>query len=459
MTATLDRTFQNKIQNKVKTLIVELERKAIEREVLARLLVLTIVSKSHMFLIGEPGVGKTYLIKKALYAISDARFFEYLMSPSTQAKEILGVPYEGDNGQILYNIKDSIVDSHYVFLDEGFKAPSAINNALLGIASNERAFHMRGTGRGPVKTDVRTLFFASNEFPTDSTLDAFDDRLHIRYEPLRIRGKENYKRYLREDYDKSNEFSVDITVEEIDAIVVLSQDVKMTEYIENIIVVIKDLFIKQRTQMSDRKIKNAQNIMKVSAYCNGRKELDISDILIFIHVGWRNFDDRERVKEICFDTLFKSKNFFNAEIERFEQFSQQQINNVNNDFEPILQKRIQMEPSKISATLAKSRTPMENTLKNIQLVDRKLQELLEYFDAIERMEEMTRNNIFHIDLLKEKEMLVPKPYERSFDSDMILKIEKIMVLLRQNGNLLKDFLEASRDVQGYIEYTPKKVRQ
>jgi len=458
LTANIDKTFQEKIHEKTKTLIAELENKAIEREVLARLLVLTIVSESHMFLIGEPGVAKTYLIKKVRHAVRNGRFFEYLMSQSTQAKEILGVPYEGDNGQILYNIKDSIVDSHFVFLDEGFKAPSAINNALLGIASNERTFHMRGTGRGPVKTDVRSLFFASNEFPEDSVLDAFDDRLHIRYQPLRIRKHENYKRFIRGDFDKSNKFSVSFTIEELDAIVSMAENVKISEYIEEVIIAIKELFVKQRIKMSDRKISNAINIMKVSAFCNGRTELDLSDVLLFMHIGWRNFDDRDRVKEICYDTLFKSKNYFEAEIEKFEQLSIQQINFAKNDLEPILQKQIKLDASSISRELARYRPPIKKTYENMMLLDKKIQEILEYFKTIKSIEDLTRNNIFHIDLLKEDEMLIPKPYTRSFDDDMISKCEAIMVSLRKTGNILKEFLDTCIDIQSYLEYTPKKIR-
>lgn len=458
LTANIEKTFQVDIHNRIKKLIEELESKAIEREILARLLVLTIVSKSHIFLIGEPGVGKTYLIKKVLFAISNARFFEYLMSQSTEAKEVLGVPYQGDNGQILYNTKDSMVDSHFVFLDEGLKARSSISNAMLGIMSQDRTFHMRGEGRGAVKTDLMSLFLASNEFPADSTMDAYDDRLHIRYEPLRIRKTENFKRYMRGDYDKTNNFTVNIDKEEINSICTLSEDISLPSHIEDILIVIKDLLIKQRSKASDRKIDDSLRIMRVSAYCNGRNALDVSDVLLLMHLSWRNFDDRDRVKEICYNSLFRSKNYFEAEIEKFDQMAQQQLNFVKNELEPILQKQIKMEPVTISKELARYTPPIHDTHRNLLAIEKRLLEILDYFETIKEMESLTRNNIFHIDLLKEEEMMVPKPYMRSFDIKMIGDIETVIVALRQGGSILQEFLSTCVDVTSYMEYTPKKVR-
>ena len=45
--------FQEEMSNKLRIAISELEKKAIEREVLARLMVLAVVSKTHLFLIGD----------------------------------------------------------------------------------------------------------------------------------------------------------------------------------------------------------------------------------------------------------------------------------------------------------------------------------------------------------------------------------------------------------------------
>ena len=61
------------IIEKTVSLINEIDKKVIEREELVRLMVLSIFSKSHIFLIGPPGVGKTYIINIVIRAIKDAK--------------------------------------------------------------------------------------------------------------------------------------------------------------------------------------------------------------------------------------------------------------------------------------------------------------------------------------------------------------------------------------------------
>ena len=74
--------FIPKTQEEYKQLIAqvikELEHKAIEREELVRILVLAIFSRTNVFLIGPPGVGKTYILNILINSIPGTRGFEYL---------------------------------------------------------------------------------------------------------------------------------------------------------------------------------------------------------------------------------------------------------------------------------------------------------------------------------------------------------------------------------------------
>lgn len=66
-------------KKKIISLLEELNKKMLERDELFKLLLLTVFSKSHIFLIGRPGVGKTDIISLIKNVFLDTRYFEYLI--------------------------------------------------------------------------------------------------------------------------------------------------------------------------------------------------------------------------------------------------------------------------------------------------------------------------------------------------------------------------------------------
>jgi MoxR-like ATPase len=441
-------------REKTVRIITELENKAIEREILSRLIILNFLSSSNMFLIGAPGIAKSYLVKKAAYCVNGAKYFEYLMTSTTQEKELLGVPYEGKDGKIMYNTKDSIIDSHIVFVDEGFKAKSSVLNSFLGITSNDREFHQRGADRGVVKTNVRTFITASNEFSKGTEAQAFVDRLHFVYEPRRIMQPENYKRFLLGEFDKSNNFSEHFELEEIDEIKVLADEIIITDFIMDIIITIKDRMIKEGIEASDRKIENAKRIMKVSAFCNDRKHLDVSDVALFLHLGWKDFNERDRTKEICYDTFFKTRNFFKGEIEKLEKSLTIQDNFVKNNMEDVFNKRVSLEPKNIIAFFPRWKNNAVNIIKNYESIEQGYLGILGRFEAAEKVEDQIRDNIFLTDILLEEKLSVPNPYKRSFDDKLRDLVDNKIVHIRQTKKKLQHFLDECPEPALYSGYTP-----
>ena len=70
-----------------------------------------------------------------------------------------------------------LAQAHFGFLDEVFKANSAVLNALLTVL-NEREFDNGGPIR--LKLPLISLFGASNELPEGQELEAFWDRFLLR---------------------------------------------------------------------------------------------------------------------------------------------------------------------------------------------------------------------------------------------------------------------------------------
>lgn len=447
--------FQTLVNYKSKIIINELEGKAIEREVLARILWLAVLSQSHVFLIGDPGVAKSYLIEKVRYAVKDATYFEHLMAHNTKPEEILGVPFMTENGEIEYNIKNSVVDSIFIFLDEIYKSPAQILNSLLGVLSNTRTFHMRGETRGPVVTKLMTAFSASNEFPTGDELNALGDRFHFWYQVERIKTEANYRRYILGDYDKSNVFTQTFEVDEIKAIKELAlKYVSIPPYIVNIIIDLKTSFVQKKAKASDRKIGTTINdIMKVSAFCNGRFELDISDIFLFMHAQWSNYIDREKIKKAILIYFFSNKSTFNGKIEEIDRAYNTLNGNMRSDIDEILEKRVKLDPFFINKNFNLWINSIDKEFKEANIIINSINLILQQFEQIDLFEENIRKNIFLVDLLKEEEFGVIYPYQKSYDGSMIKRCENLKHLATIEYNKCNHFLQNCRKASEYIEYS------
>ncbi len=146
-----------------------------ETEILATLT--SLVSGEPLILVGPPGVAKTALIE-SLAKMINAKYFYYLLTRFTEPDELLGpldiiALREGRYERITRN---RLPEAEIVFLDEIFKASSAIRNILLDIILNKR--YLNGTDYK--KLSMISLFTASNEISTDAEDQAFYDRLTLR---------------------------------------------------------------------------------------------------------------------------------------------------------------------------------------------------------------------------------------------------------------------------------------
>lgn len=146
-----------------------------EREVVAVLAGLA--SGEPVFLCGPPGTAKTALVEEVARCLN-AKYFYYLLTRFTEPDELLGplnvvALREGRWERVSEN---RLPTADLVFLDEVFKAGSAILNTLLDIILNRRILN----GTTYVQLPLLALYTASNEVTSDADLVAFYDRLLIR---------------------------------------------------------------------------------------------------------------------------------------------------------------------------------------------------------------------------------------------------------------------------------------
>jgi MoxR-like ATPase len=141
-------------------------------------LILATVSGEHIVVIGSPGTAKSYTVR--LFAkLVNASFYQYLLTKFTSYDEIFGsVDITAlTKGEFKRNYS-RIIEADFIFLDEIFKANSAILNALLSLLQERVVYDtMSGEAR---QANVHTAVGASNETPEDPELQALYDRFTIR---------------------------------------------------------------------------------------------------------------------------------------------------------------------------------------------------------------------------------------------------------------------------------------
>src|SRR5689334_20316846 len=149
------------LREKINRFRVALGRYFVAKQHLIDLMVTAAVAQEPLLLVGPPGTAKSDLVVKFKDAleIPEGDYFEYLLTRFTEPSEVFG-PIdiaELRAGRYLRRDRGKLPTARLVFLDEIFKANSAILNSLLTVI-NERKFYQDGQ---PVPVKLRVLLAAT----------------------------------------------------------------------------------------------------------------------------------------------------------------------------------------------------------------------------------------------------------------------------------------------------------
>lgn len=305
------------IRNKVKALLEQMNRGAMEREEVMGLSLLAAMAGESIFLLGLPGVGKSMVARRLKDAFSGARSFEYLMSRFSTPDEIFGpVSISKLKDEDTYErVTDGYLPSaDIVFLDEIWKAGPAIQNSLL-TAINEKIFR---NGERDMTLPLIGLISASNELPAEGEgLEALWDRFIIRYIVSPINDRSSFKALItgKSDAYKGVDENAQLTRSEWESLQREAENVDIPSYIVDLIANLRSKYIVRMNRrysrqedngdeeqripyVSDRRWKKIVGILRMSALLNGRSEVDLSDCMLLEHMIW---DDDSEIPQVCSD--------------------------------------------------------------------------------------------------------------------------------------------------------------
>lgn len=291
---------QHEYKEKLLRLIADLNNKFIERDELARILVLTVFCKQHIFLIGEPGVGKTDIANTIASMIKNTNFWEKVLDHDTKKHELFGdpkIPYSE------LNKFETILGNEFVFLDEMFKAPSESLNACLPIM-NERIYQDKGRKH---TVPLLAMFGASNEMPSGDKIAPFDDRLIFRYDVLRIQKDENFLKFIKKQFDTSRVLNVQFEIDDLHFVEAEAKKLKIDDSFFESFTELKKKIVGSGIKMSDRKFGKAESIIRTAAYLNNRTQMDYSDFFILNHIAWAKIEEKKRIRRITYQFCYGSK--------------------------------------------------------------------------------------------------------------------------------------------------------
>ena len=278
---------------KLQTLREELNQTFLERESIIDGLLALYIARQHGLLLGPPGTGKSALVSAASQVFNGAQYFQWLLTKFTTPEEIFG-PYsisalQQDRFERLTT--NYLPTAHVAFLDEIFKANSAILNALLTLL-NERLFYNNGV---PAPSPLITCIGASNELPEGAELAALYDRFTLRYWVGYVQDTDCLKQIL---LSRLTPLQTRVSLDKLTLMQQEAAQLDIPAPVVDGLLTIKDQLETENLVASDRRWKQILRLLQAYAYIQGDVAVSEEHFDLLPDCLWSKPQDRQMIQRI-----------------------------------------------------------------------------------------------------------------------------------------------------------------
>ena len=287
--------MQKHLAVQLKTLLESLEQGLVERSQCVRLSLLAALAGEHTLLIGPPGTAKSELARRLHSVFRGGRYFERLLTRFTVPEELFGPlsikALEEDRYE--RHTDGFLPTASIAFIDEVFKANSAILNALLTLL-NEREFD---NGAGRMRCPLISVLGATNEVPEDEIADAFFDRFLLRL-PVAAVSNEGFAALLQ--LDKGQPWAPPADALRLDAVALTllaegTARISLPGAVLSLLGELRQHLAAQSIAVSDRRWVKITGLLRVAAASEGRTAVALWDLLL---LPWLTAPDAARQTQV-----------------------------------------------------------------------------------------------------------------------------------------------------------------
>lgn len=280
------------MQQLFSNLRAELVSKFPERAAVVDGALCAILASEHLIFIGPPGTAKSALVRAIAQAFGGI-YWERLLTRFSSPEEVFGpVSLKAlEQDRFTRITVGKLPGAEFAFVDEIFKANSAILNSLLAVA-NERIFHNDGQ---PVHVPLITMFGASNELPEGKELEALFDRFLLRFEVNYLVRPAHLKSVLTAPEPK---VTTQLDLKMLKAAQMEVAKVKVTDATIDALIGIRDALKQEGIIASDRRWKKSLKLVQATAWAAGEKQTSPEDLVLLSDCLWREPKERSKVAKI-----------------------------------------------------------------------------------------------------------------------------------------------------------------
>lgn len=281
------------LQDKFTTTRRELSFSLIERDDEIDLALTATIAQEHVLYVGPPGTAKS-LLADTVSGWMNGNLFSILLTKFSTPEEVFGpVSVAGLKADIYRRIPTGkLPEAHVAFVDEIWKASSAILNTLLKIL-NERTWQNDGT---LVHCPLRLCIAASNEWPNSESgkeLEALFDRFLFR-KPVKPIATARGLSSLLWTSDLTPHLSTSITPDEIDKAHAEAIALPWSAEAKDALVTIIGDARREGIVAGDRRVRKSVAATQSYAWLSGASEVAPDHLEILAHTLWADPAEQPR---------------------------------------------------------------------------------------------------------------------------------------------------------------------